>query len=302
MPTVQRYAASLMEVVLNPPLDIQRHVDLSFPEMTFNLINDSICLGGTKQRFLFKFLEQIPFDEIVYAGPEGGLAHVALAITSFLHHKKAVIFLNGTWHPNSNHPLVSLSQHFAAIILRTDDRQEGYTSLKQAQLSAQEYVNESPLTRYFFPFGFKFSPEELPFQSFRASLLSALPSIFHTYVPMRLWLTVGSGFLLSVLHSLWPTTTFLIVQVGKRISQELLESITSYQLYIAPESFGEVAVYQPSYETIPWYDAKLWRFVLLYGQEDDFIWNVGAIPNQSSLVCERLKQQIVEIRQREERD
>jgi hypothetical protein len=297
-----------MESLLSPPLEVGRHVDLSFPEMTFNLINDSVCLGGTKQRFLFRYLEQIPAKEIVYAGPEGGLAHVALAITCYLYHKKAIIFLNGTWKPNSlNHPLVSLSDSFDAIIIREEHEQEqgqgqgqgqgGYTTLKQAQQSAEEYVNKDPTARYLFPFGFKFSPEELPFQSFRTGILSALPESFKTHIPIRLWLTVGSGFLLSILHNLWPQTTFLIVQVGKRISEELLSTITFYQLYTAPESFGEEALYQPSYETVPWYDAKLWRFVLLYGQEEDFIWNVGAIPKEGSLVSERLKQQIEEERQ-----
>ena len=32
--------------------------------------------------------------------------------------------------------------------------------------------------------------------------------------PKRLWLVAGSGFLCDVLASIWPDTTFLIVQVS----------------------------------------------------------------------------------------
>ena len=30
--------------------------------------------------------------------------------------------------------------------------------------------------------------------------------------------------------------------------------------------------------SVPWYDAKLWQFVLQHGEEGDFIWNVARVP------------------------
>lgn len=30
--------------------------------------------------------------------------------------------------------------------------------------------------------------------------------------------------------------------------------------------------------SVPWYDAKLWQFVLQHGEAGDFIWNVAAVP------------------------
>jgi hypothetical protein len=276
--------------LLNPMIEVERYPNPSLPSQIFNLINDKICIGGTKQRFLYQYISMISQDEIIYAGPEGGLGHVALALVSFIYQKQAVIFCNGTWKPNStSHPLIDLSIGFNAIIKREYDL-EDYTSLKQAQERAQEYVDENESNRFLLPFGLRSDPSELPFQCFRSAIISSLPNIFQYYIPVRLWLAAGSGFLLTVLHSLWPSTTFMIVQVGKKIPKDLLDSITSYELFIAPESFGENAVYPPSYETIPWYDAKIWRFILLYGMDGDFIWNVGALPEQDpSLVSQQIK-------------
>jgi hypothetical protein len=48
--------------------------------------------------------------------------------------------------------------------------------------------------------------------------------------------------------------------------------------YVSKESFGETAKRQPPYRSVPWYDAKLWVFVERFGKSGDFIWNVGAVP------------------------
>ena len=55
------------------------------------------------------------------------------------------------------------------------------------------------------------------------------------------------------------------------------------ELFIAPERFQDWAEIQPPYETIGWYDAKLWRFVLQGAQEGDYIWNVAVSPDLTGL-------------------
>ena len=39
--------------------------------------------------------------------------------------------------------------------------------------------------------------------------------------------------------------------------------------------FNEKANIKPPYDSIIKYDAKLWEFVLKYGKDGDYIWNVG---------------------------
>jgi hypothetical protein len=54
----------------------------------------------------------------------------------------------------------------------------------------------------------------------------------------------------------------------------------NHEFFVAPEKFGVTAIHQPpscGYTTVPWYDAKLWQFVMTHGQSGDSIWNVGRV-------------------------
>ena len=73
---------------------------------------------------------------------------------------------------------------------------------------------------------------------------------------------------------MFPTTYYQVVQVGRNIWPDLLDGIR-HNVYIAPERFASVAQAPPPYPSVSTYDAKLWQFVLKYGEEGDFIWNVG---------------------------
>jgi hypothetical protein len=90
-------------------------------------------------------------------------------------------------------------------------------------------------------------------------------------------MVAGSGFLLDVLHSIWPDTVYMVVQVGKTIWPDQLEN-KKHVFFTAPERFGDTAPLQPPYQTVPWYDAKLWQFAVKNWEDGDCIWNVGAVP------------------------
>ena len=51
-----------------------------------------------------------------------------------------------------------------------------------------------------------------------------------------------------------------IVQVGKKIWKDQYDQMKA-TLYVAPEDFGESTKQLPPYDSVPWYDAKLWQFV-----------------------------------------
>ena len=93
------------------------------------------------------------------------------------------------------------------------------------------------------PFGLRGKPGEANFDLFQEALVEALGlgqgqgqgQMTVHQAPKRLWLVAGSGFLLDVLHSIWPTTEYMVVQVGKRIWPDQLENKT-HQLFIAPVS------------------------------------------------------------------
>lgn len=252
---------------LNPPIRLLRLKG----QKQFYVIDDSVCLGGTKQRLLSKYLPLFEQKEIIYAGPDTGMAQIALAVGCKAFNKQAIVFLNTYKHAN---PLPILTQNaikLGAKIFYTDSP-TGRT-LKETQDAALKYYEEDIENRLLLPFGLHSKEGELTFNCFVQALQEVLGKIKE---PKRLWCVAGSGFLFSVLHHIFPKTKMMIVQVGKKIWPDQLENMNA-KLFIASEKFAENAKEQPPYNTIPWYDAKVWHFVKKYGQDGDYIWNVAGV-------------------------
>ena len=235
---------------------------IKYNNNNFIVYDDSKIVGGTKSRLIRLLVSKVEEDEIVYAGPATGLAHVALAYNAHKYNKKAVVFLSG--YDKDKKELVELSKKYGAKVIISE-----VGTLKNAQDIAKEYVNKKE-NRYLFPFGLR---NLTNFRFFKVALEQALSN---EKPPKRLWIVAGSGFLFEVLHDIWPNTHFMIVQVGKKIWPDQLYNI-KHTLFIAPERFTEDAKSQPPYNTIPWYDAKLWQFFEKYNKEGDCIWNVGGL-------------------------
>lgn len=97
--------------------------------------------------------------------------------------------------------------------------------------------------------------------------------------PTRLWLTVGSGTILSSLFKIWPNTKFLVVQVGMRVDiDKYRENGMNIELYKYPSSFVESVKTgdRPPYPSVDSYDAKVWKFVKMYAKDGDYVWNTAA--------------------------
>lgn len=269
------------------------------------VFDDAQCIGGTKQRLLSRLLSSMPGEEFIYAGPDSGLAQVALAYCAYIWGKKATIFLNTARSKGENKPpaLVKLAMLLGGSMKFSDSPTQGRT-LQDTQEAATRYWEEDREHRTLMPFGLKDDPGEgSNFNYFREVLCEAIPKNYTkpggTGAPTRLWIVAGSGFIFDVLASLWPTTTFMIVQVGKTVWPDQLERVKKYEFFKSPERFGDTAVSQPPFQTVPWYDAKLWRFVEQHGVDGDYIWNVGAVPSDLQVsatvaleACDALKQSL----------
>ena len=273
---------SLIQTITNPMVTIRTLSNPTKPHITFHLFDDSICAGGTKQRLLGTLFAEIDQEEVVYAGPAGGMAQVALAYCAKLWGKKAVVFLNGSKESSVSAPFVQFATLLGAHVRHPKGK---YQTLRKAQELAENYVRKEPQNRFLCPFGIKYIPGDHVFELFKDLLLKALKSCH--FIPERIWLVVGSGFILRILHSIWPNAEFMIVQVGKKVHTHELQDI-HYQLFIAPENFHENANVLPPYNTVPWYDAKLWQFFEIYGSHNDCIWNVGGISSCTRMLATRL--------------
>jgi hypothetical protein len=265
--------------VIQHPYDVTKH---------FTVINDGLtCIGGSKQRLLDKLLPYYPEqEEIVLSGTSLGLAQIALAITCKKYGKQASIFLEGSLQKETS--LTKVARDLGANIYYSPINLQ-HTTLSEAYFLAEQHVSLQPTKRLLMPIGLKSPPNSLIFQCFRSALQVALfqndsistslslPALDHRYPPKRLWIVSGTGFLANVLHSLWPTTEFLIIPADISVWSKTDVIDKKHQIFYPNQPFPDEASLQPPYPTIPWYDAKLWQFVLQHGQDGDYIWNVGRL-------------------------
>lgn len=244
---------------LNPKLIIN---DIHYKENTYHVIRDDFLIGGSKQRLVYKIMEQSTCDEFVYAGPYYGYAQIALAYCAHELGKKATIIIDKIsprWH------LTEKAIRYKPKLIEIEN---GY--LAKLHDYAEKYVKDKKDV-CLMPFGLG-TPEYI--NLFAEQIKLALPNDLRINQPKRMWLVAGSGTLLGALYKVFPTTYFNAVQVGKKIWDDQIDKQRT-TLYISEEKFSDRAKEQPPYETVATYDAKLWTFVMKYGQDDDYIWNVG---------------------------
>lgn len=209
---------------------------------------------GTKQRITKEYVSRKSsegFTDFVYAGPINAMGAFALAEGCVNNNVKCTLFLIGTY-------LTPQSKGFPSTVKINLVK----NNLSVATEMAENYVKSNP-DSFLVPFGIN--------DKLYTSLLKDSIKADLRYIPKRMWLAVGSGVILSVLLELLPDTEFHAVQVGKSLSFVNPRVV----IYKAPEKFSQPAEIRPPYNSLLNYDAKVWRFVLQFGEDGDAIWNVA---------------------------
>lgn len=231
------------------------------------VVRDDLLPGGTKQRAA-AVIGALAGAELVYAGPWNGFAQVALAIACKLHDKRATVFASRDDYWTS----VRARMYGARIEVHGGP-------LKELQEAAAAYVDSSP-DRALLPFGFD-SPEiraelveRLREATASANFGTADAPVDAGHYAGTVWLVAGSGTLVNVLYEVFPAARFTLVQVGKRIWPDQIQSSRT-TLHVAPEGFYDDAAEPPPYPYAAKYDAKLWQFARRHAADGDVIWNVA---------------------------
>jgi ubiquinone/menaquinone biosynthesis C-methylase UbiE len=234
---------------------------IQYENKYFHIVRDDYLIGGTKQRGLVPLLENTNKKIFIYGGPVYGYAQIALAYAASITHKKLVVFVE---QRNKLFPLTEYAKSFGATIEEVP--QPAY--LDKVLLYSKNYYEEDTKNRFLIKFG---ADDKIFIDYMISNISKAWGNKKH---PERLWLVSGSAILLNILYKVFPTTFFNVVQVGKTIWDDQLETKRT-KLYISSEKFQNIAKEQPPYPTVSTYDAKLWNFVKQDGLNDDYIWNVG---------------------------
>jgi len=271
---------------LNPPVEIarvssDRNSIIDGKKRTFKVIRDDVLPGGSKQRALGLILLASKSKKHMYAGPENGFAQVALAYASKICGKVGLTMVaeprggsRGKLHGAVRKAMV-LGAKLIEVPPPRNRLQDIKTEARRVCTESENTDAEGNEKITLLPFG-------LDCEAFVGCLAYALrqslPENLREKGPKRLWLVAGSSVLFATFHRMWPETHFLVVQVGKKIYPDQLEG-KKVTKFIAPEKFWETARDLPPYPSVRTYDAKLWQFVLKYGEDGDYIWNVACDPS-----------------------
>lgn len=251
---------------------------------SFNIIQEGIMIGGSKERAIYPFVFGTNYGEYVYAGPSQGFAVVALSkacrdASSEGKKVRCTLFVDSFGKESYQ---IRMARKYGASIKSYG---RGYGSkLKERMEIARNYVSRSN-DSVMVEFG---ASGIRSFNNYVSNMRDAISSSVKDYQNRikRLWLTSGSGTTLKALNIILPNTHFMVLEVGKTIYDDIIDtkrwtkfdktSISNLKFY---EDVSEKLF--PPFDSVPNYDAKIWRVFLENFKEDDFLLNIASIPGKS---------------------
>jgi hypothetical protein len=230
----------------------------------FNLIQDTDLPAGTKQRGIAFFynLKAGGFKEVVTYGTVYGYGQVATAWCC-----KEIGLLCKIFLPEKIPRTVMTKEAIRLGATIVDIKSNvGFVTTGALAIKAREYASEDMVNRKMIELG-------LDHPDYINALADGIAKESNGIRPNRIWVAGGSGVLSRAIAKAFPGVELLIVQVGRYIFPDVLAGI-KHTIYVSPEPFKCNAQIPPPYTSLRHYDAKIWRFASIYGEDGDYIWNV----------------------------
>lgn len=241
----------------------------------FLLIQDSVLKYGTKMRLL-PYFTKIASDgvkEVVTSGTTHGYGQAAVAWCCKEAGLKCVLFVNKNVIRGEYKPTY-MTKEAKAMGAEVHEIETPGKETRMSELSklVDEYYKKQPAgVCVQLPPGL-YSPGT------RQALSNNIMSMGAMYEmnPKRIWVAGGTGMVAGSIGAAFPDAEILIVEVGFKVWNDTIAGIKHRTFRYPPElgSFKTPTVDPPPYESVPSYDAKVWHFVMKYGQPGDVIWNI----------------------------
>lgn len=236
----------------NPPFVVDR---IKFKNNIFQIVRDDLIVGGTAIRGLIKLMSKTQNKEYVHACHNNCYLQISLAYAAYISGNTCTLIIPDL----EMHPFTERAElYYGAKIIKIKD---GY--LKTLEKAADEYMTCETSNKI-----------RLPFSLGKDYAKDAIKCIsYHINInPKRIWVLDCSGSLLDILYQIFPDTHFCVIRVGKP-SNTIIESRTT--IYTSVDNFCDKSEFEPPYPSLSTYDAKMWVFIMQYGEDGDFIWNSG---------------------------
>jgi len=221
------------------------------------VVRDDLISGGTKRRFLYRFLKAQPHvKEWVYASPRVGYAQVALAhVARDLALKGTVVIPKGK-HYHLTTEAISLGANVIEVPM-------GF--LSHIQHVAKTYTEKTE------------GSQLLPFGLDHPIIIDEISRIASNLPikPKEVWTCISSGVLSRGLQKAWPDAKVYGVLTGhgtnerERGRAEIIKSKYKFNQKCKKSE-------KPPFPSSDYYDSKVWSFIQEMASEDALFWNVGA--------------------------
>lgn len=237
-------------------------------KITINVIRDDLLEAGSKQRAMVPYLENHPATEFLYVAPNTGSAQITLAYSALLTKKKITLYLA---YQRPLHPLTKKALKYGTVKL-VEFRN---SNMKVMNKEAKKYIEKVKASKgedYIFHLTLGFDNTDYK-NLMIENIRKAIPKKLLDNPPKRIWVPTGSTLLLNALYKVFPKTYFNAVQIGRTVWDDQIEPERT-TVYRSQEFFYNIAKVLPPFPTTKSYDAKVWKFVLEYGEDGDYLWNV----------------------------
>ena len=268
----------------NPKLIIEQ---VTFPnKKTINLVQDGYLIAGTKQRVAVLFMKKIlqknkQIESLLYSGSSNGFGAIATAYAAFKLGLKSQVFLdnNSNGHDtktNGNTNQIDTRQINTLLALNAEvNLCPTYAEARDLKYS----VSDNPKnvnTHYNVPMGLNDENNIMTELLSRQITLAARKTILKNSENTRIWLVGGSGGIAMSIHRAFPAAKLFILLTGagshKRKVIEWAKKTKNISL-IKDLHLENTVTY---YSSVKNYDDLIAPYVIKYGRNNDFIWNVSS--------------------------
>jgi hypothetical protein len=267
----------------NPKLIIEQII---FPnKKTINLVQDGYLIAGTKQRVAVLFMKKIlqknkQIKTLLYSGTSNGFGAIATAYAAYKLGLKSQVFINGHISNNnghiSNNNTNNTRQINTLLALNAEvNLCPTYAEARDLKYSISDDKNNVN-THYNVPMGLNDENNIMTELLSRQITLAARKTILKNSEYTRIWLVGGSGGIAMSIHKAFPAAKLFILLTGagshKRKVIEWAKKTKNISL-IKDLNLENTVTY---YSSVKNYDDLIVPYVIKYGRNNDFIWNVSS--------------------------
>ncbi len=266
-----RNNAGLSDLDDNPKLIIEQ---ITFPnKKIINLVQDGYLIAGTKQRVAVLFMKKIlqknkQIKTLLYSGSSNGFGAVATAYAAYKLGLKSQVFLNG--HVSNTRQINTLLALNAEVNLCPT-----YGEARDLKYSISDNKNNL-ITHYNVPMGLNDENNIMTDLLSRQITLAARKTILKNNENTRIWLVAGSGGIAMSIHKAFPAAKLFLLLTGagshKRKVIEWAKKTKNISIIKDLELKNDVTYYS----SVKNYDDLIVPYVIKYGRNNDFIWNVSS--------------------------